>query len=208
MMFQDFRKDLERAALDGIECPSVLSWDYRDQVERQAVKAWMHRGLAEIMGKEPQWLPEYEQVVDWLRCNHGRGLILSGDCGLGKTLITAHLIPVFLHRAFKKIATVSNARGLKALFKSGRHNQPIQVLDDVGEEAQEKDYGTAHEYFSELVDHADKRGALLVISTNLTKEELAERYGARTIDRLRHNCHFVALKGKSMRGKADNSPTY
>lgn len=207
MMFQDFRKDLERAALDGIERPNVLSWDYREACPRERIRQWFVGGLTELIGTQPLWLPEYEEVLDWLHCNHGRGLILSGDCGLGKTLITTKLVPIFLHRAFDKIATVSDARSLKETFKAGLHTQPIQVLDDVGEEPRVKDYGTTHEYLSELVDIADKRGALIIISTNLTKAELAERYGARTIDRLRHNCHFVALKGKSMRGKADSSPT-
>ena len=32
------------------------------------------------------WLPEYDQIIDWMSDNKGKGLILIGKKGLGKTV--------------------------------------------------------------------------------------------------------------------------
>ena len=48
--------------------------------------------------------------------------------------------------------------------------------------------------------YSEKRGHLLLCSTNLTLDELRQRYGERTIDRLRAIVRPVAFSGASLRG--------
>ena len=41
-------------------------------------------------------LPEYDEVIDWMHDTRGVGLLLIGDCGRGKSIITTGLVPVLL----------------------------------------------------------------------------------------------------------------
>ena len=49
-------------------------------------KGVLKRGLDYFTGKG-EWLKEYDEIVDWLTDNKGRGLLVYGNCGRGKTLI-------------------------------------------------------------------------------------------------------------------------
>lgn len=202
MDFKSFVEDFNSGKLDFVERKQCLSWDFRDVADFLSVKRWVIEGLSLYVDREVVWLDEYDEVVEWLRCNHGQGLLFHGSCGLGKTLITTKLLPIFFHRAYNKIVEPVDARGLKALFDSGRHRSPILIVDDVGEEGEVNDYGTKHTYFSELMDEVEKRGTLLIVSSNLAKEDF-KKYGARAYDRLRSMCHRIDIKGKSLRGRTE-----
>lgn len=198
LYLDDFRADFARASLDFTKPTERLSWDYRSACGRESVRQWLIDGLRQHCKGEPRWLPEYEGVVDWLHCNHGLGLILHGSCGLGKTLITTKLLPVFFYKVFGKIIKPYDARKLKELFASGSINHPIYIIDDVGEDKEENDYGTKRSYFAELMDEAEKRGTLVIVSSNLSREEF-KRYGARPYDRLRSMCKRIEIRGESLR---------
>ena len=53
--------------------------------------------------------------------------------------------------------------------------------------------------FAEIVDQAEKKGKLLIISTNLNKDKLIEMYGERVFDRLCKLTKRILFTGKSMR---------
>lgn len=197
--FQTFSEELQASDLGFIQRPERLTWDYRESYSLEDIRRWLIEGMSYFIGSEPRWLPEYDGIVRWLQHNEGKGLLLHGGCGLGKTLITTKLLPLFLHRGFGKIIEPYEARRLKALFDKGHTMLPVHIIDDVGTESEENIYGTRRTFFSELVDIADKRGALMIISSNLSKEEL-KAYGARTYDRLRSMCLRLELRGESLRG--------
>jgi len=73
-------------------------------------------------------------------------------------------------------------------------------IDDVGTEPNQKRYGVTHNYFAELVDLCERQEKLLICSTNLSREELTERYGLRTMDRLTALTKRVFFEGESLRG--------
>lgn len=75
----------------------------------------------------------------------------------------------------------------------------ILCIDDIGTEAEYVHYGERRVPFAELVDLAEKKGKLLLLTTNLTIEELKAKYGERTIDRLRGITKVVLFQGESMR---------
>ena len=58
-------------------------------------------------------------------------------------------------------------------------------LDDVGTEGECIRFGERRQAFPEIVDEAEKKGKLLIVTTNLNTDELKYRYGDRTLDRLR-----------------------
>ena len=44
------------------------------------------------------WLPEYDQIVDWMTNTNDKGLMLMGDCGRGKSLILNYVLPVLFRK--------------------------------------------------------------------------------------------------------------
>lgn len=140
----------------------------------------------------------YRPIVDWMTNNKGRGLLMTGRCGLGKTLIGKHILPLLLQDACRKIVTVINAQELNTRIDEILKLHIISV-DDVGTEELAKSYGNVRCTFSELCDAAEQKGKLLIITTNLTAKELEEKYGERTLDRLRAITKFVPFEGQSLR---------
>jgi DNA replication protein DnaC len=162
-------------------------------------------GIQHFTGDRAKWLPAYDQIADWLTDNHNKGLLCVGECGLGKTLICCNVLPVLIHHYCHKIVSVYDATALAARHTEAMHDK-LLVLDDIGTEPPESIiYGERHIYFNELVDEAEKRGNLLIITSNLrTKAKpdqpsIEDTYGLRTLDRLNAICTTVTFRGKSLR---------
>lgn len=155
------------------------------------------RGLAHFCGASAQWLPEYSYVADWLANNHGKGLLCYGNCGRGKTLITQRILPVIFQR-YGYILSCFTALDLNEHYKDIECCKLI-CIDDVGTEPEQNDFGERHWRFSELVDLCERKDKLLIVSTNMTGDELLARYGERTIDRLATLTTQVLFKGNSLR---------
>lgn len=152
-------------------------------------------------GKEShaKWMEKnYRPIVDWMSDNEGRGLLITGGCGLGKTLIAKHILPLLLQDSCKKIVSIFSAQELNTKIDDILKLHII-CIDDVGTEELTKIFGNVRCAFSELCDAAEQKGKLLIITTNLTATELEVKYGERTIDRLKAITKFVPFTGKSLR---------
>jgi len=75
----------------------------------------------------------------------------------------------------------------------------ICSIDDIGTEEIRIEYGNKRELFFEIVDNAEKNSNLLIITTNLTGEEIKQRYGLRVYERLLSITKRIIIKGKSER---------
>ena len=163
-------------------------------------KLLLCNGLKHYCGEGAVWQPEYEEVAEWLTDNKGRGLWLCGECGRGKTLIGAKILPVlfnFYHFP-RKIITLYDAKDMNNVYNDivKKH---IIYIDDVGKESVEVSYGNRNLRFPDIVDEAEKKGKLLMLSTNLSQEKMVEKYGERTVDRLRAITKKIVFRGKSLR---------
>ena len=163
-------------------------------------KLLLCNGLKYYCGEGSVWQPEYEEVAEWLTDNKGRGLWLCGECGRGKTLIGAKILPVlfnFYHFPRKTIS-LYDAKGLNSKFDDivKKH---IIYIDDVGKESVDVNYGNRNLRFPDIVDEAEKKGKLLMFTTNLSQEKMVEKYGERTVDRLRAITKKIVFRGKSLR---------
>jgi DNA replication protein DnaC len=146
-----------------------------------------------------KWLEKnYRPIVDWMSDNEGRGLLITGGCGLGKTLIAKHILPLLLQDSCKKIVSIFSAQELNTKIDEILKLHII-CIDDIGTEELAKIFGNVRCAFSELCDAAEQKGKLLIITTNLTATELEVKYGERTIDRLKAITKFVPFTGKSLR---------
>lgn len=156
-------------------------------------------GLKHFLGSEATWQEHnYRPIVDWLTDNKGRGLLISGGCGLGKSLICMRILPVILNLRCGKIVSVYRSLDL---CKSpdeilAKH---IIYIDDVGTESVSNIYGNKRLPFSELCDLAEQKGKLLLLTTNCDVAHLREKYGERTVDRLRAITRYIPFTGASLR---------
>ena len=153
------------------------------------------------------WLPEYDQIVDWMVNTNDKGLMLIGDCGRGKSLILNYVLPV-LFRMHDRTVRPVHAQDLGRIFPNSivtetyldrllRTNYPI--IDEVGVEPMMNDYGEKTEGLNMILNAAERYHRPVFISTNLTELQLLDRYGERTVDRLAHLCRTVHFKGDSLR---------
>ena len=153
------------------------------------------------------WLPEYDQIVDWMVNTNDKGLMLIGDCGRGKSLILNYVLPV-LFRMHDRTVRPVHAQDLGRVFPNSivtetyldrllRTNYPI--IDEVGVEPMMNDYGEKTEGLNMILNAAERYHRPVFISTNLTELQLLDRYGERTVDRLAHLCRTVHFKGDSLR---------
>ena len=140
----------------------------------------------------------YRPIVDWMTDNKGRGLLMVGSCGLGKSLIGKYILPYLIRDACRKVVNVFNAQELNSKPDEiiGYH---IIYIDDIGTENVSNIYGNKRIPFMELCDATEQKGKLLMCSTNLTIEELKEKYGDRTVDRLKSTTKVVPFIGESLR---------
>lgn len=150
------------------------------------------------------WHPEYDQIADWLRDNGGRGLLLMGTPGLGKSMMCEKVLPTVIGMNMGRWFRMMSATELHTRFREAATCQLLSI-DDIGTEPPEvMEYGTRRACLNELLDLAEHRDKTLLLSTNLTWQQLLSRYGQR-IDRLRALVRPVVLKGESHRVKAPSS---
>ncbi len=143
-----------------------------------------------------EWLPEYDEVVDWMTDTKGKGLMLHGNCGRGKSTIITQSIPMLFYMKFNKIIEPQTAKLLRVddYIKRG-----LYCIDEIGCEPVLSDYGSKYFPFMHYVDVAEKYIKPMFLSTNLTSEELTEKYDFRTIERILRLCRVVKFKGDSKR---------
>jgi len=171
--------------------------DERIQISIPNAKEILLRALSHFC-EHAQWLQEYDKISQWLLDNRKRGLLCFGNCGRGKTLITQRIFPTLLSHYHRKYLNTVTAVELNDIYDDISRCKLISV-DDVGTEPESVIYGERHWRFSELVDAAERDQKLLIVSTNLTLDELRQRYGERTFDRLRAITTTVCFSGPSLR---------
>jgi DNA replication protein DnaC len=140
-------------------------------------------------------LPAYDEIIDWMVDTKGKGLMLMGECGLGKSTILNFVIPAIFRTKTNKILRSVPAKELGAV---DRNKAPFIIIDDLGTESIKNDYGTKIDAVADAISYAEDSSKTLLITTNLTPQALKERYDERTLDRLR-KCKVVIIKGKSFR---------
>ena len=172
--------------------------DNRIFIETPDARNVLMRGITHFCGKDAQWLPEYESMALWMSNNNGRGLLCYGNCGRGKTLITQRILPIIFRYWHGLALNTVTATELSERFNEISSYKIISV-DDIGTEDIANRYGEKHDYFRELVDIAERKQKLLIVSTNMELKQIAERYGERTIDRLRALTTTILFKGTSLR---------
>ena len=137
-----------------------------------------------------------------------QSLIMTGFPGTGKTTMldamaaTFRQLQVPFHR-FNATDLPDIMLESPELFRDrilhGRWTDYL-LIDDIGEEpAYVLDYGRQLPLFSKIVAERYARMLPMVITTNLTREQIRTTYGERTADRLHELAEFLTFNGSSYR---------
>ena len=145
-------------------------------------------------GKNAEWIEQYDQVADWLSDSKGRGLFMYGDCGLGKSLLGRYVLPAIILKYSRKVVSVYSMSEVNKLIDQVI-SMPFISLDDVGVEEVINDFGNKRSAFAEIIDEVEKKGKMIIISTNLQ----VRKYGDRIMERIISTTYRVKFYGKSLR---------
>lgn len=156
------------------------------------------RAYCKALGVEPKWHDGYDSIVEWLRDSKGKGLLVYGDQGCGKSLLCANVIYKIIKHDYNS-CSYYDAYQLAHIGTEDLSMYSFTCIDDVGVEEDYNQYGTKRSIFREVVNYAEQHGTVLILTSNLTLKQLEEKYGSRTVDRLRALVKPVIIKGASMR---------
>lgn len=154
--------------------------------------------LVRAKGGNMTWNPAYNEVADWLTNSRGKGLLIHGNIGLGKSLLVRQAIPYLIFYHHNLIFDVYDYFDINTNLDKLIHRRLI-ALDDIGREDVKSEYGTYRSAFAEIMDAAEKNNNLVIASTNLDQNALKDKYGVRTLDRIVSTMTRIPINGKSYR---------
>lgn len=140
---------------------------------------------------------EYDKIIEYIKDNKGKSLLITGSCGTGKSVIACSIFPL-LFATTKKLMRPMTAQQFAKLKQLPSYE--FMIIDDLGLEGEVKNYGTEIDNLSDLMDKLERvGGCAVVITSNLTGEQMREKYGDRFMERLINNFVIVRIEGKSNR---------
>ena len=185
------REEVERLKRKGFTDPAMKRWTFGND-----------------NGKCPQMDMAHSYVARWEQIKAGNhGLILWGKVGTGKSYFAAcianALMELEISVCMTNFAAILN--DLAASFKDRNEyiarlcSFPLLILDDFGME-RGTEYGLEQVY--NVIDSRYRSGKPLIVTTNLTLEELRnpeDTAHARIYDRLTEMCSPVCITGENFR---------
>ena len=162
--------------------------------------------ISDAVAQIVQYLEELE-----LNIKHGRGLILMGPVGTGKSSAASAVLQYGLQRDYGGMF-IGMSSLLDTIFTTKEKNREewveferrlrettLLVIDDLGTEKPE---GWVQIKLDSIVSERYNRMKPIIVTTNLDAKELKNTYSARIIDRLRQTNRSLAFPGPSLRETA------
>ena len=139
-------------------------------------------------------------------CRDGKGLLLYGGVGTGKTYIACMIANALIDKGYPVLVTnfarvLSTLQGTfdKQEYLDSLNQFDLLIIDDLGIE---RDTGYAKEQIFNIVDSRYRSGKPMIITTNLSMQKLAtesDLADKRVYDRILERCYPVEVAGKSRR---------
>ena len=128
-----------------------------------------------------------------------KGILLMGKPGVGKTTIMKNIVGQFY--SSNKIATHYMLKGIEGFVnQQGNLMFDTSCIDDLGTEIIPSHYGNKLDLSPYLLQIAyEQNREFNFYTTNLSYDELKERYGNRVVDRLQEKCYFFILEDTPFR---------
>lgn len=139
----------------------------------------------------------------------GKGLLLYGQCGTGKTYAACEVANALIDRGYSVLVT-NFARVLNELqatyekqeYIDNINRNALLILDDLGIE---RDTQFAREQVYNIIDARYRAGLPMIITTNLTMDKIKATQdidNMRIYDRILERCFPVEINGENKRRKA------
>jgi len=159
---------------------------------------------------DPGRVPSRDLIDDYIanwpaNLANGRGLLVSGGVGVGKTMTLAYIALRLYDAGYRDV----DCQFAPALFDKlhsdtamTRHFAGVGLLmiDDLGVEYRSE---WAMARFAELAEFRHGNMAPVIVTTNLSADSLLRQPElGRIIDRWRQSCYAVTLAGESQRVRA------
>lgn len=140
-----------------------------------------------------------EQLIKILK-NSPKGVTVIGPVGTGKTWALKNSgISVTASNNISALYASGGMEAIKDNFIYQLQGRSALVIDDLGTEMIMGNYGTKLDVIRWLILECYNVGTKMYFTSNLTLEELTERYGSRVVDRIKETTYIVVLKGESRR---------
>lgn len=179
-----------------------------------AMKFIFDQNIADVIRKVATWMHTEETPDNRFK----RGLLLRGQCGVGKTALMRAMQDVFAfynNKDYSLIKTISSSDIMRLEIGNDEYSalscKPILFIDDLGEEATDKKvYGNSVSPVIELIRYRYECRKTTIISTNklekytidangemhITGDELKDKYGDRIFSRLHEMCNWLTYDGE------------
>ena len=158
-----------------------------------------------IIKKAKYTIAEYEAILKMDQqikdnAKPKRGILLMGKPGVGKTTIMQNRIN-YIAPSSNHLVTHYMLNGIQGFVNPQcKLMYNIRCIDDLGTEIIASNYGNKLDLIPYLLQLAYEQGNTFgFYTTNLSYDELKERYGARVVDRLQEKCYFFILEDESFR---------
>jgi len=138
-----------------------------------------------------------------------QGMLIYGNPGNGKTYFSAaianellnKLIPVICVGAIALVERISESKrnwGDEGIFTvlNSLENADLLIIDDLGTEPDNK---WTRSMIYQIIEKRNSTGLPVIITTNISIDELKERYDDRTYSRLVEMCSFIRNTGTDIR---------
>ncbi|MGI5848800.1 MAG: ATP-binding protein [Christensenellales bacterium] len=160
----------------------------------------------------------YDACLRFAQGKSNKGIMLAGPIGIGKNHLAAAIVNELAKRG--DLAYVSSAKRLQTrLYDSYGHVEDaidnifearVIVINDIGKESGTE---TSRSLMADFVDQAYEREKKLIITTNMTADEIADGeikngvkhgYGLHTLSRLLEMCEVVEYSDYDHRVRGGN----
>ena len=188
--------------------------------ETQTAKALYYQYKSEVVSRrgEAEWQDNDEikqvclQMAKILTDKNDKhfGFMLRGTNGNGKTTLANAFHKVVnslanmqylgkcrgaINRTSKEIVKCYETSTFEKIL-----DEPVVIIDDLGNEATgTMNYGNIGTPIVDMIEHRYDNQLFTFITTNLTADQIEEKYGKRIRDRLREMAVAMTLKGNSFR---------
>lgn len=139
----------------------------------------------------------------------GYGLILSGTYGTMKTTMAVAVLRKWLESGHHGLlvpmcSLIDNLFTMRALnreewakYERRIRSTPLLVLDDLGSENTDQSWVLAK--VDSIITERYNKMLPIIVTTNLSKDDLLGTYSGRIIDRLRNTSKYIAFNAASQR---------
>lgn len=140
---------------------------------------------------------------------NGEGLILSGSYGTMKTTLAICVLRKYLEQGGRGLfvpmcSMMDSLYSMKIRnteewmnYETRLRTTSLLIVDDLGSEDVSAPWVLSK--VNSIITERYNRKKSIIVTTNLTKEELAKTYAGRIIDRLRSTNYYISFNGKTKR---------